>query len=279
MRSASLGQSAVRFALGAAACALIIATTLLHVPGDAQQLRPLSEGVYSAEQATRGQELYLTDCASCHSEDMMGTIGPPLVGDLFLSHYSEAPLAALVNRIEQTMPFSTPGSLSREQAIDLSAYILQYNEFPAGQAELVESALAQIGLPATQMAAAPTASAGAGSLPPPEGSLAELMRGVTFTNANIIFNLQLRNPSDEPTLEVGRPFDYRQWGSTIYPGWLAVDSGNHRTHRDFGPVSDAWPSLPERQARSGGTSGLDSGDRGPGGGVEGSASSVESEEF
>ena len=221
MRSAPLGQSAVRFALGAAACALIITT--FSVPGDAQQLRPLSEGVYSAEQATRGQELYLTDCASCHSEDMMGTIGPPLVGDLFLSHYSEAPLAALVNRIEQTMPFSTPGSLSREQVIDLSAYILQYNEFPAGQAELVESALAQIGLPATQMAAAPTASAGAGSLPPPEGSLAELMRGITFTNANIIFNLQLRNPSDEPALEVGGP--------------LTIGSGDPRS------TLDGWPSI------------------------------------
>ena len=222
MRSGPLGQSAVRYALGAAACAFIIATTF-SVPSGAQQLRPLSEGVYSAEQATRGQELYLTDCASCHSEDMMGTIGPPLAGDLFLSHYSEAPLATLVNRIEQTMPFATPGSLSREQVIDLSAYILQYNEFPAGQAELVESALAQIGLPATQLAAAPSAGADAGSLPPPEGNLAELMRGVTFTNANIIFNLQLRNPSDEPALKVARPFDYRQWGSTIYPRWLAVD--------------------------------------------------------
>jgi mono/diheme cytochrome c family protein len=220
MRSVPLGQSAVRYALGATVCAFVIATAF-SISGNAQQLRPLSEGVYSAEQAARGQVLYAAECESCHGADMEGTIGPPLVGDVFLSHYSEAPLAMLVNKVAQTMPFNTPGSLSQAQAIDLTAYTLQFNEFPEGQAELTDSALAQIGLPATQMAAAPTG--GGGSLPPPEGNLAELMRGIAFPNANIIFNLQIKNPTGQPPIEVAMPFDYAQWGSTIYPGWLAVD--------------------------------------------------------
>ena len=222
MRFVPLDRPTVRYALGAAVCAFVVAT-VFSISGDAEQLRPVSDGVYSAAQATRGQTLYAAECESCHGADMVGTIGPPLVGDFFLSHYSEAPLSVLVDKIVQTMPFSTPGSLSREQAIDLTAYMLQYGEFPAGQAELVDSALAQIGLPATQMAAAPTGGGGAGSLPPPEGNLAELMRGVHFPNSNIIFNLQLKNPSEQPRTEVEMPFDYTQWGTTIYPGWLAVD--------------------------------------------------------
>jgi hypothetical protein len=32
------------------------------------------------------------------------------------------------------------------------------------------------------------------SLPPPEGNLAELMRAIAFPNANIIFNVQLKDP-------------------------------------------------------------------------------------
>lgn len=209
-------------AIGAMCCALGIVA--MYTPsGQAQQLRPLTAGVYSAEQAARGAVLYEDGCASCHGMEFEGTIGPPLTGDLFLSNNSAAPLSAIVDQIQTTMPFNLPGSLSREQAIDLTAYILQGGAFPAGQAALSEADLAGIAFPVTEAPAPPTLTADAGSLPPPEGNLAELMRGIAFPNANIIFNLQIRNPSDEPVLEVGQPFDYRQWGSTIYPGWRAVD--------------------------------------------------------
>jgi hypothetical protein len=60
--------------------------------------------------------------------------------------------------------------------------------------------------------------------PGPEGNLAELMRAIAFPNANIIFNLQLKNPSTaRPKPLAASPFDYVEWGSTVYPGWLAVD--------------------------------------------------------
>jgi len=38
-----------------------------------------------------------------------------------------------------------------------------------------------------------------------------------------MFNMPLRNPGDEPAKPPPVPFDYVQWGYTIYPGWLAVD--------------------------------------------------------
>lgn len=222
MRLAPWRLSAFHCALGTVCCAIGIVAT--YTPsGNAQQLRPLTAGVYSAEQAARGGVLYEEGCASCHGMEFEGTIGPPLAGEGFLANNSELPLAAIVDQIQQTMPFNLPGSLSREQAIDLTAYILQGGTFPAGQAELSEADLAEIAFPLTEAAAPPAVAADAGSLPPPEGNLAELMRAIAFPNANIIFNLQIRNPSDEPALEIAQPFDYRQWGSTIYPGWRAVD--------------------------------------------------------
>jgi hypothetical protein len=74
-----------------------------------------------------------------------------------------------------------------------------------------------------QPAPAVATTAGA-NLPPPEGNLAELMRAVAFPNANIFFNLQLKDPAEKRTKPLASsPFDYVEWGSTVYPGWLAVD--------------------------------------------------------
>src|SRR5437667_3064851 len=156
---------------------------------------------------------------------MEGTIGSPLVGDGFLSNWSARPLTGLVDKLQKTMPFNRPGSLSRQQSTDLAAYILQVGKFPAGQAELAEPMRAQIAFPTVQTTAAPPAPALSGtSLPPPEGNLAELMRAIAFPNANILFNLQLKDPGAQPKKELASsPFDYVEWGSTVYPGWLAVD--------------------------------------------------------
>ena len=113
----------------------------------AQPARSLSDGVYSAAQATRGQEIYKAQCAECHGNALEGTVGSPLAGDSFLSDWSARPLSAFVDKIQKTMPFSAPGSLSRQQSTDLTAYILQVGKFPAGRAELTEATLARIEFP------------------------------------------------------------------------------------------------------------------------------------
>src|SRR5262249_33729948 len=144
-----------------------------------------------------------------------GAIGPPLAGQSFLANWSGRSLADLVDRIQKTMPFDQPGTLSGQQSADVTAYLLQAGKFPAGSTDLGGATLAQIVMPTT---AAVRAS------PAPEGNLAELMRAIAFPNANIIFNLQLKNPADaRPKPLAKSPFDYVEWGSTVYPGWLAVD--------------------------------------------------------
>jgi len=224
MRLIPLSPVAIRCALGAASCAFALAGTF-SLTGHAGQLRSVADGVYSTGQASRGQQIYQAQCAECHGKAMEGTSGPPLVGERFLSNWSGRPLASLVDKIQQTMPFNLPASLSRQQSTDLAAHMLQSGTFPAGPADLSEAMLAQITFPTARTSAAPVAALSASSpLPPPEGNLAELMRAIAFPNSNIIFNLQLKDPAQQKRKDpAASPFDYVEWGSTVYPGWLAVD--------------------------------------------------------
>jgi mono/diheme cytochrome c family protein len=182
--------------------------------GQAAQQRSITDGVYSAAQATRGQQIYQAQCAECHGKAMDGASGPPLVGENFLANWSARPLPNLIDKIQKTMPFNLPGSLSRPQSIDLTAYILQAGKFPA-RAELTDATAGQITFPLARTSQASAA---------PEGNLAELMRAVAFPNANIIFNVQIKDPGAQPKKQpAAAPFDYVEWGSTVYPGWLAID--------------------------------------------------------
>lgn len=201
---------------------LVVAGTLA---GNAAQVRSVADGVYSASQAVRGQQIYQAQCAECHGKTMEGTVGPPMAGESFLANWSARPLVSLVDRIQKTMPFNQPGTLSRQASTDLAAYMLQVGRFAAGKTDLSEAALAQIAFPAVQAPAVRVAAPSTGlTLPPPEGNLAEVMRAIAFPNANIIFNLQVKNPATQPKKELGAtPFDYVEWGATVYPGWLAVD--------------------------------------------------------
>src|SRR5262245_45092907 len=102
-------------------------------------------------------------------------------GDSFQSNWSAQPLANLVDKIQKTMPFNLPGSLSRSQSTDLAAYVLEAGNFPAGPAGLNEMALTQIVFPSVRSSPAPgVVRAGGLSLPPPEGNLAELIRATAF---------------------------------------------------------------------------------------------------
>ena len=226
MRLIPSGRAAIRYRLGVASCACALAAAL-SMTGRAGQSRSVTEGVYSGGQAARGQQIYQVQCLECHGKAMEGTIGPPLAGESFLSNWSARPLAALVDKIQKTMPFNLPATLSRQQSADLAAYMLQAGKFPAGQVELSDATAAQIVFPArTSPVSAPSAAATSGgtSLPPPEGNLAELMRAIAFPNSNIIFNLQIKDPGAQPKKNLtSSSFDYAEWGSTVYAGWLAVD--------------------------------------------------------
>lgn len=187
--------------------------------GEAQQARSPGDRVYADAQAARGQQLYQKQCVSCHGASLEGVVGPPLAGDGFLTVWSARSLGDLVNKIEQTMPPGQPDSIPRPQAIDLVAFILRSGKFPAGQSELGSAQLGEIVFPTRT---APAAAAGGAVSFAPVSNLAQLMRAVTFPNANILFNVQVKDPAkDKPAMPV--PFDYVLWGATVYYGWQTVD--------------------------------------------------------
>lgn len=109
----------------------------------AEQAPPRLDGIYTREQAQRGQVLYRKVCSYCHMDELTGggpqdslVLSPPLVGQNFRSYWRGRPLEHLVTKIVTTMPKYSPGSLSRQEAVDLLAYILWESNYPEGASEL-----------------------------------------------------------------------------------------------------------------------------------------------
>jgi cytochrome c len=102
-----------------------------------QAARTTNDAVFTAEQAKRGEVLYQFICAPCHGAALTGIeAAPPLAGTTFSASWSGAPVGDLFERIRISMPQDKPGSLGRQQAADVVAYILSFNKAPAGQTEL-----------------------------------------------------------------------------------------------------------------------------------------------
>ena len=201
----------------------LLASSVAH----AQQARTARDGVYTDAQAARGGVIYKEQCASCHGPSLGGSLAPPLAGDSFTSTWG-GPLLEIVNKIQNTMPANDFGKLTRPQATDLVAYVLQVNRFPAGRADLSgdDVALKAIALPGAQVAAVRPVSPGSPPTFPPAGNLAQLMRGVLFPAANMIFNVQRYDPATPPKpvdLSKEAGFSWVDWGAGVYKGWELVD--------------------------------------------------------
>lgn len=121
-----------------AAAAIITAAGVFQFALRAEEpIRSVWDGVYTVEQAKRGQPLYVKSCGSCHAGDLSGgESAPPLAGGEFMSNWNGLTAGELFERIRITMPADKPGKLSREVNADILAYMLEANRFPAGSAEL-----------------------------------------------------------------------------------------------------------------------------------------------
>ena len=92
------------------------------------------DGVYTPEQAARGEAVYTSRCIGCH-EGQNGD-GPQLMGKAFLDRWREDTLEPLFTFLKTSMPGDLPGGLDERAYVDVTAYILQANSFPAGKKEL-----------------------------------------------------------------------------------------------------------------------------------------------
>jgi S-disulfanyl-L-cysteine oxidoreductase SoxD len=207
-----------------AAVVIVWVTALTH----AQGARTVRDGVYTDAQAARGQAIYQKQCTSCHGAKLEGLQGPPLVADAFLRQWHRQPLSDLAGKIRNTMPADATGSLTPQQSVDLVAFILKTGGFPAGKTDLAadEATLGKITWPAGLVAAAAPASA-PGTIYPPLGNMAQLMRGIFFPNSNLIFTVQTRDPGAPGTPTPDNPnagFSFVDWGAGIYGGWQLIDN-------------------------------------------------------
>lgn len=113
---------------GLAVCTvLLITASTLAMHG--QDKKSVKAGVYTAAQADRGQALFRSQCASCHAPNRF-------TDEFFYISFAGKPMWEMFDVISDTMPEDKPGSMKPEEYVDVMAYLLKLNDFPAGQTEL-----------------------------------------------------------------------------------------------------------------------------------------------
>jgi polar amino acid transport system substrate-binding protein len=86
-------------------------------------------GVFTAAQATRGEDTYMAICVSCHPRGTYTTAA-------FKETWTGRPLSELFDLVREKMPKNDPGSLTPGEYAQAVAYLLKINDVPAGEEEL-----------------------------------------------------------------------------------------------------------------------------------------------
>lgn len=125
--------------LAVATLALTGATTFMPKTSSAQ-----SAGVYTVAQAAAGSALYAANCSQCHGQSLEGISGPPLAGKAFTDKWNGHTADDLYYIMSTQMPLNAPGSLKPDEYLELVAYVLQQNKYPAGSTALTAATLKNV---------------------------------------------------------------------------------------------------------------------------------------
>ena len=129
---APASMRAIRHVLAAVAVVAVAAAG-----GSAAQELTVWDGVYTEEQARRGEPVYDAECSECHGPGMEGIdMAPGLAGGDFVWNWDGLPLGDLFERMRISMPQADPTSVSRAEKADILAYMLEMSGYPAGDTEL-----------------------------------------------------------------------------------------------------------------------------------------------
>jgi mono/diheme cytochrome c family protein len=118
------------------ACGLGL-SALLFAPQSAQaqtasapaRIRSTMAGVYTADQAVKGKEVFLGTCSGCHTVASHS-------GELFATRWMGKSLNDFYDYVSRLMPKSAPGTLSEDEYVWVTAYVLKLNGMPASSQEL-----------------------------------------------------------------------------------------------------------------------------------------------
>jgi len=123
--------------LGAVALVAVTSTSALRAQAAATPTKSVNDGVFTAEQAKRGEETFTKECSSCHGNDLSGDgFAPALSGSDFMSNWNDLSVGDLFDRIRISMPPNGPSNVTPAQKADIVSHILNFNKFPAGKTEL-----------------------------------------------------------------------------------------------------------------------------------------------
>ncbi|TAM57303.1 MAG: transporter substrate-binding domain-containing protein [Rhodanobacter sp.] len=92
--------------------------------------------LFTVAQADNGKQKYKENCAMCHGPALEGRAGPALTGANFASPQSKFSVSDIFAILTQNMPSTAPASLGHVDYVEIMAFMLQQNGYPAGKKAL-----------------------------------------------------------------------------------------------------------------------------------------------
>jgi len=123
---------------GAALSVLLLSGAMVAAAQDASG-PSIGSGVFTAAQAKRGDDAYQASCSGCHGTDLRATDAEAvdLTGPAFRAKWKGKTLGERFETIRDTMPLGNANSLGDKTYMDILAFILQFNDVPPGNQDLV----------------------------------------------------------------------------------------------------------------------------------------------
>jgi len=115
-----------------------------------------ADSLFTRGQAEAGKAVYMAHCASCHGQDLAGNAAPALKGDQFARVWSgvDRSLESLYYITRTTMPRDAGNSLSEEEYLNVTAFMLQANGYAPGEQALTADRKAMAAVRLTGLAGA-----------------------------------------------------------------------------------------------------------------------------
>lgn len=105
-----------------------------HHEGHSEENAP--PALYTRAQAKAGRRVFAAHCAMCHGPNLEGRVGPALKGSTFATPEANFKVRDVFTIVSQNMPAYAPGSLSHQEYVQVMAFLLQQNGYPAGARSL-----------------------------------------------------------------------------------------------------------------------------------------------
>ena len=127
---------ALRFA--GAAAPVLVAGVVAAAPAQDPAAPSVRDGVYTVEQADRGEAIYDDRCTVCHGaiRQFVPEMAALLGDHNFRNAWRGRSLGEMFGYIRETMPQDNPSTLTPAQTAEVVAHILRGNRLPAGETPL-----------------------------------------------------------------------------------------------------------------------------------------------